>query len=88
LEAANHTAACVAIRRATKLIATYSPGSAAVIDPFCGSGTTLLAARALGRRAVGIEIEERYCEVEALRLAQQVFQFAESAATAEQLILV
>jgi site-specific DNA-methyltransferase (adenine-specific) len=52
------------------LVALASREDETVIDPFMGSGTTLDAARYLNRRAIGIEVEERYCEIAARRIDQ------------------
>jgi len=61
-----------------RAIETTAP--ALTVDPFMGSGTTLYVAKGAGRRAIGIEIEERYCEMAAERLAQGILFTSEKPA--------
>lgn len=59
--------------------AIETTGPRITLDPFMGSGTTLRAAKDAGRQAIGIELEERWCEMAARRLQQEVLDFGISA---------
>jgi site-specific DNA-methyltransferase (adenine-specific) len=63
----------------SKLLSQFAEKSETVLDPFMGSGTTLRAAKDLGLKAIGIEIERKYCDIAIERLRQQAFSFQEAA---------
>lgn len=63
-----------------KILLRVSPDeSDLILDPCMGAGSTLVAAKYTGRRAIGIEIDERYCEMAAMRLGQEVMDFGGAA---------
>ena len=66
------------VRLMSVLVSTCPPGI--IADPFAGSGSTGVAAKALGRRAILIELEERFCEIAARRLSQDALDFTEATA--------
>ena len=64
-----------------KCLKLFSYKDALILDPFLGSGTTAYCAKKLGRKCIGIEIEERYCEIASKRCSQGVMDLSESKQT-------
>lgn len=61
-----------------RLVDLFSEPGETILDPFCGSGTSLVAARDLGRKSIGIEREEKYAEIAAKRLSQNLLPFGDT----------
>jgi DNA modification methylase len=73
---ANHPAE-KSVNVARQLVEWCSDPGDVILDPFAGGGTSLIAAKQSGRKAIGIEMEERFCEVIVKRLQQQSVQFGD-----------
>jgi site-specific DNA-methyltransferase (adenine-specific) len=61
----------------SRLISQNTMKGDVVLDPFLGSGTTAVAAKLLGRKCIGIEIDESYCKIAAIRCSQSVMEFSD-----------
>lgn len=59
----------------TSILRVHAPKCGIILDPFMGSGTTLRAAKDQNLSAIGIDMEEKYCEIAAKRMEQEVFNF-------------
>lgn len=60
-----------------RLLSWFSEAGQSILDPMCGSGTTLRAGKDINRYSIGVEIEEKYCEIAAKRCSQEVMDFSE-----------